>query len=367
MRTIIFTTLLAGLFALSAGADVVWLEKEYDFGLMKEIAGPQTGSVRLVNTGPEEAVITGARPSCGCTGVDYSQDPVAPGDTAVFSFTYNPIGRPGRFRKSIRVYIGDFDTYNITIQGNVLGTPESLSSLYPVEVGPMRLSETMFGAGDLNYGSSRHFFVNAYNQTPDTIRPHWVCDNPALNVSASAEALGPGDLMTFSLFFNSREVKELGPVTIPVTVFADQKPDSPTATLEFYANVTPDFSRMTPEEINDGPRCEVEPVEIDASKHSLEKSSVIPFKFTIRNDGKSQLQILRIYSKSGAVIIKRIPMVIKPGKSGQVDATLNLRQLLKAEEGEDIPEAARVEIEVMTNDPLHPVRTLQAPVLSIKK
>lgn len=360
-----FAVILAGLYALSAGADVVWLEKEYDFGLMKEIAGPQTGSVRLVNTGPEEVVITGARPSCGCTGVDYNQDPIAPGDTATFSFTYNPLGRPGRFVKSIRVYVGDFDTYKITIKGNVLGTPESLSSLYPVEVGPMRLSETLLGTGDVNYGSSRHFFINAYNQTPDTIRPHWVCENPALSVTASAEALGPGDLMTFSLYFNSRELKELGPVTIPVTVFADQTADSPTATLEFYANVTPDFSRMTPEEINNGPRCEVEPVEIDASKYSIEKSSVIPFKFIVRNEGKSPLQILRIYSKSDAVNIKRLPTVIKPDKSGQVDATINLRQLVKV--GEEIPEAARVEIEVMTNDPLHPIRTLAVPILSIKK
>lgn len=78
-------------------------------------------------------MITGARPSCGCTGVAYPDDPIAPGDTVKFSFTYNPLGRPGRFEKSIRVYIGDFDTATIRIRGNVLGTPESLSTLYPVE------------------------------------------------------------------------------------------------------------------------------------------------------------------------------------------------------------------------------------------
>lgn len=61
--------LLALLVPAVARGEIVWLEKEYDFGLMKEEAGPKTGSVRLVNTGPEEAVITGARPSCGCTGV----------------------------------------------------------------------------------------------------------------------------------------------------------------------------------------------------------------------------------------------------------------------------------------------------------
>ena len=72
--------LLALLVPAVARGEIVWLEKEYDFGLMKEEAGPKTGSVRLVNTGPEEAVITGARPSCGCTGVAYPDDPIAPGD-----------------------------------------------------------------------------------------------------------------------------------------------------------------------------------------------------------------------------------------------------------------------------------------------
>lgn len=91
--------LLALLVPAVARGEIVWLEKEYDFGLMKEEAGPKTGSVRLVNTGPEEAVITGARPSCGCTGVAYPDDPIAPGDTVKFSFTIQPPRTSGKIRE----------------------------------------------------------------------------------------------------------------------------------------------------------------------------------------------------------------------------------------------------------------------------
>ena len=80
------------------------------------------GRVRFVNTGGEPVVITGARPGCGCTGVEYPHDPIEPGDTAVISFTYNPAGRPGAFEKSIRVYIGDNTTERVMIRGTVLGT-----------------------------------------------------------------------------------------------------------------------------------------------------------------------------------------------------------------------------------------------------
>ncbi len=93
--------LLALLVPAVARGEIVWLEKEYDFGLMKEEAGPKTGSVRLVNTGPEEAVITGARPSCGCTGVAYPDDPIAPGDTlSGGSGTVAPIRKENGGRRS---------------------------------------------------------------------------------------------------------------------------------------------------------------------------------------------------------------------------------------------------------------------------
>ncbi|MDE6339060.1 MAG: DUF1573 domain-containing protein [Muribaculaceae bacterium] len=335
---------------LPARGEVKWLEKEYDFGLIKEQAGPQTGRVRMVNTGPEEVVITGARPSCGCTGVEYTEAPIAPGDTATVSFTYNPEGRPGRFRKNVRVYVGDFDTYIITIVGNVLGAPESLSNLYPNEVGALRLSETMLPAGDVNYGSTRHFFVNGYNQTTDTIRPRWECSDPTLSVSASAEELGPGDLMTFSFYFNSRDVKEIGPVEIPVKIFADNTPGSASAEVIFTANVTPDFSRLTPEEVDNGPRCYLAPPLIDLGEIGKNVKNPIPLRFAIRNDGKAPLRIMRIYSQSDAIRISRRPSNLKPGKSAETEGSVNLSALPAG--------PFNIKIDVLTDDPLHPVRTV---------
>lgn len=343
-------TVLAALISFSATAEVVWLEKEYDFGLMKEQAGPQTGHVRMVNTGPDEVVITGARPSCGCTGVAYQEAPIAPGDTINFSFTYNPLGRPGRFRKTIRVYVGDFDTYMITIKGNVLGTSESLSKLYPVEIGDLRLSESILTAGDVNYGSTRHFFINGYNQTADTIRPHWECDNPALEITATTEELGPGDLMTFSFYFNSRDTNEVGPVSIPVRIFSGARDKDDSGEILFTANVTPDFSRLTPEKVDNGPRSFLAPPLIDLGVITGEVKNPVSLKFMIRNDGQTSMRVMRVYSPSESVRISRRPSEIKPGKSAEVIGSLNLQSLPQG--------AFNIKINVLTDDPLHPVRTL---------
>lgn len=334
---------------LSGNAEVVWLEKEYDFGLIKEEAGPTTGSVRLVNTGPEEIVITGARPSCGCTGVAYTTDPIAPGDTINFSFTYNPIGRPGRFSKLIRVYVGDYDMYTIRINGIVLGTPESLSSMYPVEVGPLRLSAKDMPAGDVTYGSTRHYFLNGYNQTADTIRPHWVNENPALSVSASSEAVGPGDIVTFSFYFNSRDEAEMGHLKIPVTLYADDKENSPEAEVNFLATVNPDFSRMTPKEVNEAARCYVAPDHVDLG---VVTEGRVPFRFLIKNEGNNDLRIMRIYSRTEGVTVSKRPTTLKSGKSAEVEGSIDTNKIAKG--------AFNIKIEVLTNDPLHPTRIVSA-------
>ena len=109
-------------FSASPVSSVRWLEKDYDFGLMKEVAGPKTGQSRFVNAGRDTLCTTA-------------------GPTAVIRYTYDPAMRPGKFAKHVRVNLSDGTHASIAIKGNVLGTPESLSTLYPVEAGMLRLSK----------------------------------------------------------------------------------------------------------------------------------------------------------------------------------------------------------------------------------
>ncbi len=332
-----------------ASAEIVWIEKDYDFGLMKEEAGPQTGKARFINKGPLEICVTGVRTSCGCTSAIYPQEPVSPGDTATITFTYDPKGRPGRFQKSVRVYVGDSDTYLVRIKGNVLGTPRSLSKLYPIENGALRLSEALVAAGDVTYGTTRHFFVNGYNQSGDSITPVILCTDPALSVSASQEKLGPGDIVTYGLYFNSRNVSEIGHVDIPLKITADKGNPNNEVTISLTANVIPDLSKLTKEDVDHGPRCYLLPERIDMG--ILKSGSKNPhFKFAIRNEGEKEMRIMRVYSPSGKVKISRFPTKLNVDKAGEAEGTLLLDKVSSS--------PFNIKIEVITDDPLHPVRIL---------
>ncbi|MDE6681997.1 MAG: DUF1573 domain-containing protein, partial [Muribaculaceae bacterium] len=336
-------------------AEIVWLQKSYDFGLMKEEAGPAKGSVSFENRGTDPVVITGARPSCGCTSVEYSEEPIAPGERATISFTYDPAGRPGKFDKSIRVYIGENDSYKIGITGNVLGTSESLKQFYPYECGPLRLSDLRINGGEMTAGTSRNFFIRSYNQTLDSISPAWVCRDPALTVSCSEKKIGPGDIAVFALFFDAGKTKEMGEIEIPLTIISDNSvKDSPSQEVIFSAKVTPDFSHLSARQVEEGPRCYLIPEKLDLGILSGESAKSL--SFLIQNQGKGKLTIYRISPKSEALSLKRKPSVIKPSKSEEARLTVLLKE---------IPEGPfNIPVEVITDDPLHPVRILS--VVGIK-
>ena len=161
-----------------------------------------------------------ARPTCGCTDASYPEEPVAPGDTAVIRFTYDPTGRPGRFDKSIKVRFQDGKRMSVKIRGNVLGTPESLEQFYPVDAGALRLSDSKVMAGTLEAGKTPSLFVNAYNTLNDSVTVAARCDEKSMKLKLSGNRIGPGDVVTLAMYFDTRAYGNYGPVSIPVTIIS---------------------------------------------------------------------------------------------------------------------------------------------------
>ncbi|MEG0252992.1 MAG: DUF1573 domain-containing protein [Muribaculaceae bacterium] len=84
-------------------AQATFSEKEHDFGYIKEDGGTVSCTFEFVNTGSKPLIIVEAVASCGCTRPEYPKHPLAPGKKAVIKVTYNPLGRPGAFKKDIKV------------------------------------------------------------------------------------------------------------------------------------------------------------------------------------------------------------------------------------------------------------------------
>lgn len=341
------TVVLITLTVLSARARVKWIERDHDFGLMKEIAGPKTGFSRFVNMGPDTISIFNVRPSCGCTSADWSKDPLAPGDTAVVSYTYDPTMRPGKFDKSVKVQLSDGSRHAIRITGNVLGTPESLATLYPLEAGYLRLSEMKVDMGEVSKGHNPIAFVNAYCLAQDTVIPRVSVNIPGLRVTPSTPKAGPGDLITYTLEYSLRDA-QYGPLEGEILFSTDDEPATP---LPWKAYVLPNPDLLLRAQQGKNPYCEVSPQPVDFGMQPMGNGTV-EAELTLSNTGNGPLEIYRIVSGSEALKAVAPAKPLKPGKKTKVIVTLDTDRIAKG--------PARIPLTLITNDPAH--TRLEIPV-----
>ena len=107
---------------VKAKAIAMFTEKNHDFGYIKEEKGAVSHDFEFENVGDEPLIMLSATASCGCTRPEYPTKPIKPGKKGKIKVTFSPIGRPGPFRKEIRVKTnGRNKMVRLHIEGSVIG------------------------------------------------------------------------------------------------------------------------------------------------------------------------------------------------------------------------------------------------------
>ncbi len=332
--------------------EVKWITDVHDFGAFDENDGNVTCEFRFVNTGDEPLSVIAARATCGCTTPTYPHAPIEPGDTGTVTATYNPSGRPGRFSKKIYV---DFNTEptrsTLVIKGVVIGASNTLRSRYPEEAGKLKLRNNSVLFGKVKKGASKTVFFEVYNASDDTIVPQWSDLPPFIHISAANDSIPPGEQSSYSFFFVTNETDTYGIVTSAVTLTPDPANSRESFKIDVVGVVDENFRNMT-----DSQRAEA-PV-IDVSERSLDFDVMTrdggkhTKKFTITNNGKSEMLVRRVYSVDQGVTTTVSDTTVKPGKTATVTVTVDPTLIT-----EDILDAR---VTVIVNDPEHPTTVLRA-------
>lgn len=106
MKQLVFALLLSVLASSLMWADnaqITFKNRSHDFGIIKEDGGPVTHNFEFTNTGDKPLIIVEATASCGCTRPEYTTKPIKPGKKGKIKVTYSPLGRPGAFRKTVKI------------------------------------------------------------------------------------------------------------------------------------------------------------------------------------------------------------------------------------------------------------------------
>ena len=102
-------------------AEATFETKSHDFGTIQEAKGPVSCTFEFTNTGDKPLLIIDAVASCGCTRPEYPSKPIKPGKKGKIKVTFSPIGRPGAFKKTVKVKTnGKERTTTLRIEGTVI-------------------------------------------------------------------------------------------------------------------------------------------------------------------------------------------------------------------------------------------------------
>lgn len=99
---------------------IVFAETIWDFGTIKNDR-PATHDFEFINDGDGNLVVLDATAECGCTRPEIPEKPIAPGKKGKVKVSFNPIGRPGSFEKTVTVKTnGSPKKVRLKIRGTVM-------------------------------------------------------------------------------------------------------------------------------------------------------------------------------------------------------------------------------------------------------
>lgn len=321
-----------------------WLETEHNFGAFDEDDGKVTCVFRMINKGPDDVSVRSARASCGCTTPSYTKSPVAPGDTADITVAFNPVGRPGRFSKTVKITLSDGSQHTLTISGVVIGSQNTLRSRYPVQAGALKFRSDKLMFGSVIKGRAKSCFMEVYNASTSEIKPE-ISGLPAyIRATPSAETVAPGEQVIYTMTLTPGATDLYGVITDSLTV---TDPSTGMAqTIHVAAILEEDFSMLTPSQLAQAPVIAAEPDLIDLGKLP-DYTAPLTRTFTVENRGRSPLLIRRVYTPDPAVTATISSTKIKKGKKATVTVTVDPAALPS--------ELLNARIQVISNDPAQPL------------
>ena len=197
--------LVMGCFAVQAQSYTIDTES-HDFGTFTE-GESASHEFKITNTGTEPLLISGVRPSCGCTTPFWTKTPIMPGKTGSIKALYNTKGRPGPFNKSLTVTTnGEPANSVLRIRGTVEKNPELMYTKEQLDNSAViALDRTVYKAGKLETGQKTpaRFTIKNTGKTPLEIT-NVMSDCRCTTFEMSKPAVAPGESAILTITYMPR-------------------------------------------------------------------------------------------------------------------------------------------------------------------
>ena len=340
----IFTSILLWTIACLAGygqAKATFDKTVHDFGVVLW-KHPATAKFLIKNDGDKPLVISNVTSSCGCTVVDWTQTPIAPGETGEVSSTFDAKAL-GHFYREIGVYCNaSFRPIYLTLQGEVSADPKNYVLTHPYEIGPIRLNKDVIEFDDANKGDKPMMEILIANTSSEAYTPVLMHLPPYLEAVAVPERIAKKGTGKILVTLDTDKLPKFGLTT--ATVYLSRFPGDKVSeenAIPVSAVLLPDFSQLTELQRLNAPVIELSTTELTFPPlgENEKKSQTV----VVKNVGKSDLEIsdLQVFNPALGVQLKK--RILKPGAQTKMKITAYGKYLKKVK--------GTPRVLMITNDP----------------
>ncbi|HJZ41696.1 MAG TPA: DUF1573 domain-containing protein [Bacteroidales bacterium] len=319
---------------------ISFVEKEHNFGTLRESDGAVTHDFVFTNSGKIPLIVHDVKASCGCTSPEWPREPVLPGKSGTIRVSFNPKDRPGPFNKSILVNSNaDLPSVALSVKGVVIPV-DLVEEAYRFTVGELRLQTIYAAFGEIYKGNVADYIIKVYNTSKTKPARLSFPKVPAhLKITLVPEVIEPLQEGRIEIEYLSTVQKDWDYVVDRLAMLVNGQ-TLPNNRINITANIKEDFSKFSSGDMANAPR-----IAFDSTSFSfgmIGQDQVVEHEFKLTNSGKSNLYIRKVSASCGCTAVQPEKTVIEPGGSTSIKTVFNAA----GREGNQ-----KKAITVITNDP----------------
>ncbi len=348
----------------------------HDFGDILVTDGPVSAVFTATNISDKPLVIYNVVSSCGCTDVEWTRQPLKPGEKGTIKATYKNDEGGYPFDKNLTVYFSEpKQPVVLRLRGESHKKKLSLGELYPVKFGNLGFKVVDIKAGNLSQGQSKsgEILVANLGSKPLDVKFTNVSENLSLKLSQNPIPAGGTAKLAYTVkadrslwgknyyyatpLVDGRTYKAVvRPSSEPApeaagteAVVADPNPElgAGKSKIGIYAITKEDFSSLTKEQKDNS----AVPVASEStfSFGKVKAGTKVKGAFEIANKGKSPFKAYKVDSESSKVKVSPLSD-IAPGAKGKLEVELDTSTFPKGE--------CLIILTLTTNAPSRPIMNL---------
>jgi len=348
------------IFAITVWIGGAWAQARFepdattvDLGKV-EWKSPTQIKYTITNTGNAPLVLTEVEPDCSCTVAEWTQSPIAQGETGTINLTFEA-ETLGHFQKMVAVWTNtEPQIAYLSFKGQVVPEVKDYSKSHPYQIGDILLDTLTIDFPEVHIGESPVFHMSFANMSQEEWEPTLMHLPPYLSMMSTKEVLAPEEKCDVELRLDTHMLPDYG--LTQTSVYLSRFPgDKVREENEIPVTIIllPDFSELNGEDRLNLPHISVSETEIDVSADMAAKGKA-KRDVTITNTGNSTLKIgkLQVFSPALSADIKSSN--IAPGQAVNLRVSVSKKAMRQ--------QRRLMRLLLLCNDPDNPLVTINIKV-----